>query len=84
MKDAVPISSFIGFAATTLWFIMLFKDKHPKNVERNCINYELVVLVIPSIFFGSFIGVLIKDLINETTQQILFCIVILWSIYTSG
>jgi hypothetical protein len=39
---------------------------HPEIKERNYINYEIVELVIPSVFLGSFIGVELGELLGNT------------------
>ena len=80
MNQIVPISAFIGVCATFLRFVMLFNKKHPKNNERNLINYEIVELTLPFVFLGSFIGVFLATFMSELLKQALFSLAILWSI----
>jgi len=57
MTEAVPVSGFVAVVATMLRFILNYKKMHPNNSERNTINYEIVMITMPAVFFGSFIGV---------------------------
>jgi hypothetical protein len=66
MSQAVPISAFVAVCATVFRFTFNFKLRHPKRVERNAINYEIVQLTMPCVFLGSFLGVLIGKIIGET------------------
>ena len=65
MEQAVPISSFVAVVATVFRFIINFKQKHPKNFERNTINYEVINITMPFVFLGSFFGVIIGKLIGD-------------------
>jgi uncharacterized membrane protein YfcA len=64
MACAVPISAFVAVVATSFRFILNFKQKHPNNPERNCINYEIVQLTMPCVFLGSFLGVMLGKAIG--------------------
>lgn len=64
MAEAVPISAFVAVVATVFRFILNFKQKHPNNPERNCINYEIVQLTMPCVFMGSFLGVMLGKAIG--------------------
>ena len=57
MDEAVPISGFVAVTATVFRFILNFNQNHPKNPERSSINYEVVMITMPAVFLGSFIGV---------------------------
>ena len=84
MKEAVPISSFVAVASTLFRFILNFKEVHPTRNERNTINYEIVLLVMPAVFFGAFLGVFIGNNISELAKVIIFGVTVAWSIYTSS
>ena len=84
MEEAVPISSFVAVASTLFRFILNFNEVHPTRNERNTINYEIVLIVMPAVFFGSFMGVLIGNNISELSKVIVFGITVAWSIYTSS
>ena len=83
MAKAVPVSAFVAVVSTTLRFIINFNQMHPTNPEKLSLNYEIVQLVMPSVFLGSMLGVLIGQLIGPTWQTIVFGITVAWSIYTS-
>jgi len=85
MEEAVPISGFVAVTATVFRFILNFKQKHPKNEERNSINYEVVMITMPCVFLGSFIGVwLSKNVVGETIKVLLFGLTVSWSIKTTS
>ena len=66
MEQAVPISSFISLVASLFRFILNFNQKHPRNPERNAINYEVVSITMPFVFLGSFFGILLGEIIGDT------------------
>lgn len=84
MKKAVPLSAILAVVSSLNRFLLNFNQKHPNNKERLSLNYEVATLVMPSVYFCSIIGVQIGLLISVTTQQVVFAIVVCWSIYTSG
>jgi uncharacterized membrane protein YfcA len=84
MTEAVPVSAFVAVCATLLRFILNFNQKHPNNSARLTINYEIVMLAMPAVFWGSLVGVKIGILIGPDYQTIVFGITVAWSIYTSG
>ena len=84
MKEAVPISSFVAVASTLFRFILNFNEVHPTRNERNTINYEIVLLVMPAVFYGAFLGVFIGNNISELAKVIIFGVTVAWSIYTSS
>ena len=84
MTEAVPISGFVAVVATVFRFILNFNQKHPKDKARSSINYEIVQIVMPSVFLGSFIGVTLNQkVVDPTVQVILFGITVAWSIQTT-
>jgi uncharacterized membrane protein YfcA len=84
MSEAVPISAFVAVVATSFRFILNFKQKHPNNPERNCINYEIVQLTMPCVFMGSFLGVMLGKAIGQLAQICIFGITVAWSIQTTS
>jgi len=46
-------------------FILNYNQKHPMNSKRLSLNYEIVILVMPSVYLGSMIGVLIGSIIGN-------------------
>jgi len=83
MNEAVPVSSFVAVSSTLFRFILNFNEKHPSRPERNTINYEIVLIVMPAVFFGSFVGVLLGNVLEEITKVIMFGTTVAWSIYTT-
>lgn len=64
-KECVPISAFLAVMSTLFRFILNFKQVHPKNPERNTVNYEIVTLVMPGVFMGSTIGIMFGKFLGE-------------------
>ena len=65
MAQAVPVSAFVAVCATTFRFILNFNQPHPVKPERVCINYEIIMLTMPAVFMGSFIGVFLGTLLDD-------------------
>ena len=57
MSKAVPVSAFVAVVSTLLRFVLNFSQMHPDNNEKLALNYDIVTLVMPSVFLGSMIGV---------------------------
>ena len=57
MTRAVPISAFVAVSSTLLRFVVNFGQKHPDNPDKLSLDYDIVELVMPSVFIGSMIGV---------------------------
>ena len=85
MEEAVPISGFVAVTATVFRFILNYNQKHPGNPERNSINYEVVMITMPCVFLGSFIGVwLSNNVVGEITKVVIFGLTVSWSIKTTS
>ncbi len=65
MQQAIPVSTIIGNVTTLLRFIINYNQKHPKDYKRVIINYEVIDIVLPFLFLGSFFGVLIGQQIGN-------------------
>ena len=84
MDRAVPLSACVAVIATLFRFVYNFKGKHPRDPNRNLINYEMVMVSMPLVFFGSFIGVILGKVVGNIAQICIFEITVAWSIYTTG
>lgn len=84
MDRAVPLSACVACAATLFRFVFNFKGKHPRDPKRNLINYEMVMVSMPLVFLGSFIGVILGKRIGHTAQLCVFECTVAWSIYTTA
>jgi len=87
MTQAVPASAFVAVCATTFRFYINFKERHPRKPERVRINYEIIMLAMPSVFLGSFIGVFLGSHLESETgefaKMIMFGCTVAWSIKTT-
>ena len=70
MAEAVPVSAFVAVCATTFRFILNFNQPHPVKPERVCINYEIIMLTMPAVFMGSFIGVFFGTLLDDHDKEV--------------
>ena len=59
MDRAVPLSACVAVTATAFRYVLNFNGKHPRDPKRNLINYEMVLISIPLVFLGSFLGVIL-------------------------
>mmetsp|Transcript_13471 Transcript_13471/g.22919 ORF Transcript_13471/g.22919 Transcript_13471/m.22919 type:complete len:178 (+) Transcript_13471:310-843(+) len=84
MHEAVPISGFVAVCSTIYRFLINFNQMHPNRPNRVCINYEVVEITMPGVFFGSFIGVLISQKISNEIKESVFALTVIWSIYTTA
>lgn len=84
MSRAVPLSACVAVVATSFRFVFNFKGKHPRDPNRNLINYEMVSVSMPLVFLGSFLGVMLGKLIGPMAQICIFEITVAWSIYTTA
>ena len=83
MDEAVPVSAFVAVTATVFRFILNFNQKHPTRPDRVSINYEVVELTMPAVFYGSFLGVLLKQQLSDITKECMFGVTVAWSIQTT-
>ena len=87
MAQAVPVSAFVAVCSTTFRFILNYNQRHPNKPERVCINYEIIMLTMPSVFLGSFIGVFLGTYLEsengELIKMCLFGTTVAWSIFTT-
>jgi len=83
MEQAIPVSNFVGVCSTLFRFLFNFHERHPTRPERSTINYEIVMIVMPAIFFGSMVGGILFDLTNQETKMLLFGSTVAWSIHTT-
>jgi len=65
MDRAVPLSACVAVVATSFRFVYNFKEKHPRDPNRNLINYEMVSVSMPLVFLGSFLGVILGKMIGN-------------------
>lgn len=84
MKVAVPISGFVAVSATVFRFIINYRQLHPTNPNKLSINYEVVMIAIPPVFMGSFIGVYANSISESWVQVTLFAVTVAWSIFTTA
>ena len=83
MKKAVPISGFVAVVSTVFRFILNYSQKHPTHCHRSTINYEVIMITMPAVFLGSFIGVKINQAVSSEVQAMVFAITVAWSIQTT-
>lgn len=84
MDRAVPLSACVAVIATSFRYVYNFRQKHPRDPNRNLINYEMVSVSMPLVFLGSFVGVILGKLIGNVAQICVFEITVAWSIYTTA
>merc|ERR1711957_131370 len=72
MNEAVPVSAFVAVCSTLFRYILNFNETQPTRPERNTINYDIVLIVMPSVFIGSFLGAILYHIVGELTKVMMF------------
>lgn len=57
ISECVPITNAFGLIVGLTRFIYNFKQMHPYRPWRKIVDYEIVTLTMPMVYFGSLIGV---------------------------
>ena len=57
ISECVPITNAFGLITALTRFILNFQQTHPYRPWRKVIDYEIVTLTMPMVYFGSLIGV---------------------------
>lgn len=75
-KDAIAISGFTIFTGAVARFIYNLGDRHP---EKNgpIIEYSLVIVMMPMVLVGSFVGVLINIMLPDFVLSIILTVLLL-------
>jgi uncharacterized membrane protein YfcA len=57
IRESVPLANAFGLISAVTRFVYNFGKKHPYRPWRKIIDYEIVTLTMPMVYFGSLIGV---------------------------
>jgi uncharacterized membrane protein YfcA len=71
-KEAVANSNIVIFFGCFTRYIRNFKNKHPLK-DATCIDYGILTCQLPLVMLGTYIGVLINDVLPETVIFIFIC-----------
>lgn len=75
---------FIIIAAAALAnFFTIIPQKHPKH-KATLVDYNLVLIMLPTLIFGTNFGVFLNKLLIELVQDILVTIVLVFFLYVYG
>lgn len=55
-SQAIALTNVCVFVSSAAWFLFNFKDKHPAW-DAVIIDYEIVMIMLPTTFLGSLIGI---------------------------
>lgn len=79
-KEAVPISKLMIFTGALTAFLLGLKNKNPFR-EASAIDYNITVLVIPLVLFGTMIGVTFNKIFPPWMILSLLTIILSFSTY---
>ena len=75
-KEAIAISGFTIFAGAVMRFFYQVSDKHP-NKKATIIDYGIVIVMMPMVLVGSFVGVLVNIYLPATVLSIILTLLLL-------
>jgi uncharacterized membrane protein YfcA len=67
-KEAIALTNGLIFFAGIVKFILSLNKKHPKIKHRTIIEYNMVLIIIPSLLLGAFVGSIISSMLPELVQ----------------
>lgn len=62
-KEAIPISKLMILTGSLTAFLMGLRNKHPFR-DAISIDYNLVILILPTVIFGTMIGVTLNKILS--------------------
>jgi uncharacterized membrane protein YfcA len=80
-KQAVALANGLVFFNGFVKFLMSLQRKHPKIPHRTIIEYNIVIILIPSILLGSVLGSVVSSMLPESVQLLGLIIVLLIALY---
>jgi len=75
-KEAIAISGFTIFTGAVMRFVYQFGDKHPQK-KATIIDYSIVIVMMPMVLVGSFVGVLVNIYLPATVLSIILTLLLL-------
>ena len=81
--EAVAISNSTVFLGALLRFVgFSIKQKHP-YADRTVIDYNIASIMMPAVFFGSFTGLYLANLLPESIIMILMTLILIKLTYNT-
>ena len=80
-KNAIAISNFAIFTCSVTRYIYTLDKKHPEKKENVIIDYNLAIVMLPTVMMGSLTGVFLNIIFPAIVLQIILtCLLIFLSI----
>ena len=76
-KEAIAISGFTIFSGSVARFIYCYNQRHP-NKDATIIDYGIVIVMMPLVLVGSFIGVLVNIMLPPILLSIFLTLILLF------
>lgn len=76
-KEAINLANVFTFLSGTIKFAISLKTKHPKIQHKTIIEYNMVLILIPSMLVGAFVGSTVSPMIPELLQMICMMVVLI-------
>lgn len=68
-KEAVALTNGLIFFSGIVKFLLSLRKKHPKIKHRTIIEYNMVLIIIPSLLLGAYFGSTISSMLPELVQM---------------
>jgi len=75
-KDAIAISGFTIFTGALARFVWNINYKHPEK-DAPVIEYSLVIVMMPMVLVGSFVGVLVNVILPDFLLSIILTVLLI-------
>ena len=80
LKEATTLSGFSIVMCQLMRFVYNFKNKHPQK-DAIVIDYNLAMIMLPTVMMGSFIGVLINKIFPDAILIVILTFVLCFLTY---
>ena len=75
-KEAIAISGFTIFTGSVARFIYSYNQRHPEK-DATMIDYGIVIVMMPLVLVGSFVGVLVNIMLPPVLLSIFLTVILL-------
>ena len=83
-KQAIALSNGIILCNGLVKTIVGICRKHPTIKSKTLIDYNIVILLMPTILLGSFIGAILGEMMPNQLQLTLLATIMIYTIFKSG
>lgn len=74
-KESIALSSSMQFVGSVVRYFYSFKTKHPEK-DSTHIDYGIVIVMLPLVILGSFLGVLLNIILPPVALSIMLTVLL--------